>query len=75
MGKLNANHKGHFFASSFAEWRVGQHLDPLIRKMNSTGYEFAVIWVPLPLEAHYKIDNYVPDVEGCILIAEYLKKK
>lgn len=74
MGQLRVDHKGHFFVSSFMEWRTGENLEPLVRAMKKTGYEFAVIWVPLPAEAHYKIDNYVPVVEGCILIAEYRKK-
>lgn len=74
MGKLRVDMKGHFFASSFAEWRTGEHMEPLVRKMKGYGYEFAVIWVPLPAEAHYSISNYVPEVEGCVLIAEYRKK-
>jgi len=70
--KLTANHKGHFYASSFAEWMTDESMDKLVRRMSSSGYQFAVIWVPLPEKAHYKIENYVPDVEGCVLVAEYL---
>lgn len=73
--KLTANHKGHFFASSFAEWRTDEDMGKVVRFMKAAGYEFAVIWVPLPEKAHYKINNYVPEVEGCVLIAEYLKPR
>ena len=74
MGNFVAGKEGHLFASSVAEWRTGTDLDKLVKAMKKGGYPFRVIWVPLPPEAHYKISDYLPEVEGCVLIAKYDKK-
>lgn len=71
MEKLTVKYKGHFFASSAAEWRTGEDYGKLVRSMIAGGFPFQVIWVPLPAKAEYHISDYVPEVEGCVMIATY----
>lgn len=72
--KYNINCDGHFFCSSVTTWRTGLDVEDLIGKMKLEGFPFVVIWVPLPKEASYKISGFVPDVEGCVKLAEYLNE-
>lgn len=74
MGKFVVESEGHFFVSSVAEWRTGTDIEKLIKAMKSGGFPFKVIWVPLPEKAHYSINYYAPEVEGCILLASYNKE-
>lgn len=63
--------KGHFFATSIAEWRTGVDREKLVRAMKAGGFPFTLIWVPLPADAHYEIDNFLPVVDGCAVISEF----
>ena len=67
--------KKHFYASSIASWRVSEDLETLIKDMKREGYSFAVVMVPLPIEADYEITSYMPNVEGCVLLAEYIMRE
>lgn len=62
---------GHFFTSSIAEWRTGKDPEALIAAMQANGYPFCLIWVPLPEDAQYTIEHYVPNVPGAFLIASW----
>ena len=77
MGKLRKfksapEDGGHFYASSLGEWRVDTDLSALIKKMERGGMNFVVVWVPLPIEAHYEIEYYRPVVEGCRNISHHM---
>ena len=63
--------EGHFYASSFAEWRTGKNPEALIAAMQAGGLPFCLIWVPLPEDAEYTIEHYVPKVPGAFLIASW----
>ena len=75
--------KYHFFASSSLTWHTGVDLLKLINTqkradrpktgMRSTG--FNVFVVPLPIDAHYDIDEYMPTVEGCYWLFGYHYEK
>jgi hypothetical protein len=63
----------HFFASSFVAWRVAATKEELIDRMNRLdhcGDGYRIYKVPLPLEAHYKINYYKPVVEGLEYVEE-----
>lgn len=70
--KLKPPGDGHYYASSVAEWRVHDDIELLMGSMKAGGFPFVLIWVPLPIDADYQIDHFVPEVEGCIKLAEYL---
>ena len=71
MKKFKVEHKGHYYATSAAEWKVDNDINKLVKFMEKAGYPFVVIFVPLPIAADYKIEGYAPVVEGCVLLAEY----
>ena len=62
----------HYFATSFVYWRVAETKAEVIEKMDKLdhlGDTYRIYKVPLPLEAHYRIDNYRPVVEGVELVS------
>lgn len=64
----------HYFASSVAEWMVDTDLEKLVKRMKTGGFSFSVYKVPKPIEAHYKIRNYEPVVEGTEPIKQIIMK-
>lgn len=69
--KFRVESKGHFYAASIAEWKVDTDIEKLIRYMKAGGYSFNVIHVPLGIDEDYGIENFVPMVEGCKVLANY----
>lgn len=66
---------GHFFASNFAEWKVGTDLPQLLKDITKSsrhlGAPFNLFYVPLDSAAQYKIHNYQPVVDGLIFMGTY----
>lgn len=62
----------HFFASSLAEWRLAEDPATLINHFKRAGYPFVLWFVPVSIKENYQIDFYRPQVEGAILLAQYL---
>jgi len=58
----------HYFASNQSEWCCDTDIKKLKHFMRCQEQPFAVWFVPLPLDAHYEIVNYRPNVEGIKLI-------
>jgi ATP phosphoribosyltransferase len=62
----------HFYASSFAYWRTNENIQELIKTMDELSeegeYPYVMFYVPLPSDAEYKIDNYVPQVKEKIYL-------
>jgi len=54
----------HYFASSIAEWRTGTDLGELTHRMARSGFPFTLWKLPVPEDADYMIERYVPQVEG-----------
>jgi len=54
----------HWYATSAAEWRVGDNLETLLAYMKRQGYPFNVFRVSLPLDAEYRIEEYTPQVDA-----------
>ena len=81
LGQKIVDKEVHYFVSSFSHWVVDADLLKAInkhkREAGERGCGGNVFIVPLPIEADYKIDHYIPQVEGVQLIAyvEYAKKK
>jgi len=65
----------HFFASSVAEWRVDTDVVALITHFEREGYPFNVWHVPGTPDSHYRIENYVPQVDGAVWLVGYVPKK
>ena len=69
----------HFYASNAMEWRTGDDIESVlkkIRKSSKSGHyndelHFWLFYVPLPADASYQINNYVPQVDGIIFLGEY----
>ena len=63
----------HFFASSWHSWRCSESVEDVIEKMNriEPGMDYMLVYVPLPLEAEYKINHYMPQVEGAVNLGKY----
>ena len=61
----------HFYASSVATWRTNENIEQLIKDMKREKYPFEVYYVPLPSDAEYQINWYVPQVEGIMRLAHY----
>lgn len=62
----------HFFVSNVYGWATDKDphkaVEKLIRdqtKRVARGTNAILVHVPLPPDAHYEINNYVPQVEGC----------
>jgi len=68
----------HFFASCVFGWVVGETEDDVLESIRKVyapeikrvPFEVQVWSVPLPIEAHYKIDFYRPVVDGIEMIWE-----
>lgn len=62
----------HFFASSAVYWRTSNNIKDLIKTMDKLSernkYPYVMFYVPLPSDAEYKIDNYVPQVKEKIYL-------
>ena len=58
----------HYFAASAAEWLCKEDLPQLLRIMKKAGFAFFVFYVPKPIDAHYKIEHYCPQVNGAVAI-------
>jgi hypothetical protein len=66
--------KFHFMATSVAEWKVNTDLRQLIRSMQrSKFFPYKIFYIPLDIEAHYKIEYYTPQVEGRICLGKFDK--
>lgn len=64
----------HFFASSFMEWRTNKDPAALMRQMDNLGENYSLYYVPLPEDASYKINFFVPQVDGVLFLARYVAK-
>lgn len=53
----------HFYATSFASWKVNTNLDALVRAMKREGYPFNVFRLDLPIDSDYRIQEYTPQVD------------
>lgn len=66
------NNNFHFYASSFAYWRTSDNIQELIKTMDKLSekgkYPYVLFYIPLPSDAEYKINNYVPQIEGKIYL-------
>jgi hypothetical protein len=69
----------HFFASSATSWRTSDDVKELIKTMDNLSeknkYPYVLFYMPLPLDAEYKIDNYVPQVEDKVYLGSSDKKR
>jgi hypothetical protein len=57
----------HWFASSAVYWRVASTVAELVREMDRLdhyGSDYSIYQVPLPLDAHYMIEQHMPVVDG-----------
>lgn len=65
-------HDFHFFASSIADWRTSTDIRELIKTMDMLSeknkYPYVLFYIPLPADAEYKIDNYVPQIKEKIYL-------
>jgi hypothetical protein len=69
----------HFFASSATSWRTSGDVKELIKTMDNLSeknkYPYVLFYMPLPLDAEYKIDNYVPQVEDKVYLGSSDKER
>jgi len=72
--EFNISTKGHFFASSVAEWKADTNLDKLLRFMKGGNMTFSLWFVPCDIDTEYEIDWYKPLFDGAIMIATYNTK-
>ena len=81
MVRAVADGSAHYYASSSTTWKTGtcpmdiiSHVYNADRKnvkyRGMAGTSCIVYWVPLPLDAHYDIENYVPVVADMVCIAK-----
>lgn len=67
----------HFYASSVATWATtteSRDLRALIKLMESEGFNYSLFYVPLPSDSNYKIERYVPVVEGIVWLGHFEPK-
>lgn len=62
---------GHYFVSSIMEWKTGMDIGALVAHFKRNKQPFMIFWVPLPESESYKIDNFMPQVEGSIPLTRY----
>ncbi len=63
----------HFYASSIGEWRVSEDIESLIKLMKIGKLSFVLWRVPGGMrDTDYKIERYLPVVEGLIYLGSYL---
>ncbi len=67
--------EGHFYAVSAIEWNVRENPETLVKLMKSSGWDFTLYWVPHPIDTEYRIENYVPQIQGVIRLAHFAKKE
>ena len=76
-GGIDFNKPHHYFVSSWLNWSTDSDLMKCLAKQkrrdrSSSGYKAGCceIWlVPLPESAHYRIQDYAPQVDGAVKIA------
>lgn len=68
---LHPTTHGHFYASSVAEWKTSQNPETLIAAMRAGGLAFQLWWVPVPIDAPYRIKFYKPDVPDAVALASW----
>jgi hypothetical protein len=70
----------HFYASNAMEWFTGDDIESVLKKIRKSSksgrynneLHFWVYYVPEDIKtAEYKIDHYVPQVDGAIFLGEY----
>lgn len=69
----------HFYASNAGEWVTGDDLEDVLKKIRKYSktrtygdLHFWVYYVPIDVKtAEYKIDHYMPQVDGAIFLGEY----
>lgn len=73
------NNNFHFFASSAIYWRTSDNIKELIKTMDKLSernkYPYVMFYVPLPSDAEYKIDNYVPQVKEKVYLGSSDKER
>ena len=57
---------GHFYASNALEWQTSNDVEKLLKEMRRLNQPFNIFYVPLPEAAEYRIQAYMPAVEGII---------
>ena len=69
---MKSQNNFHFYASSFTYWRTSDNIQELIKTMDKLSekgkYPYVLFYIPLPSDAEYKINNYVPQIEGKIYL-------
>lgn len=75
----------HYFASSVANWNVADTMGEVIKRQTRADKQmmgshfskitFDIYRVPLPLDAHYKINHYQPVVEGIELLESIVMER
>ncbi|RLC24906.1 MAG: hypothetical protein DRH93_03365 [Deltaproteobacteria bacterium] len=71
----NADHHGHFFASSLHTWMAYTNIDVLITRMKAEKDLFNLFYVPIDIQAVYDIEFYTPQVNGTVLIGQYSERE
>ena len=72
---MKSQNNFHFFAASFVYWRTSDNIQELIKTMEKLSDPYVLFYIPLPLDAEYKINNYVPQIEGKIYLGSTDEEK
>lgn len=72
---FGAGEKGHFFASSAAEWKTSHDVREVINHMEKDTFGYNLFFVPLPASAEYKISQFQPVVDGLVYLGFYQPRK
>lgn len=65
----------HFFAASVLEWKVNDDVGALVSYMKRQNFGFNLWYVPGDIERSYKIQDFVPQVDGVVWLGYYMEKR
>jgi len=58
----------HFYASSHYDWRINNDIRQLIKEMDKLKNPYALFYIPLPIDADYEINFYIPQIKEKIYL-------
>lgn len=80
MAREATEGRAHYYVSSASNWKVSTDLfkamsevkaydKKMVRNRGMAGSSMTAYWVPLPIDANYNINGYVPEVDGLLAVA------
>lgn len=65
----------HIYGQNVCEYFVSEDLQEVIKWFSKQTMSYSLYYVPVPKDANYEIEFYVPQVKGVIYLGTFKKNK